>query len=250
MREYTSARWPSMCCSPRSKRQPRHSAHRFAVAYGQSKLFERIGRATTTSIPPTASISSRKRSKSTNATWFTSSPVSRSTVRSARAGPPIWFAALILATPTSGISTWRSRGIDRKASRRFPGSVRMSMIESDRLAASRPEVRAAVGAEDEDRRRVRDQQPVGRRELPANTGRHALARPARRRSRPRGSPRPPTRRRARRSTRPSTIQRSSGSGVVAASGPAGVGRRPAGTGDRDGDVSRASGTRPLTRPPR
>ena len=96
-------------------------------------------------------------------------------MRSASAGPPIWFAALIFATPTSGISTWRSRGIDRNASRRFPGSVRMSMIESDRLAP-RARRSGAVGAEHEDRGRVRDEQPVGRRELAADAGRHASVR--------------------------------------------------------------------------
>ena len=90
-----------------------HLASTAAVLYGQSNLFERILRGTSTSIPPTASTSSSKRSKSTKTTWLTSRPVRSLTVRSASAGPPIWFAALILASPTSGISTWRSRGIER-----------------------------------------------------------------------------------------------------------------------------------------
>ena len=123
---------------PFAKRQPGQASQRAAVLYGQSNLFERIRRGTSTSIPPTASMSSSNRSKSTNATWLTSSPVSSFTVRSASAGPPIWFAALIFAVPTSGISTWRSRGIERNARRPFPGSVRSSMIESERLAPSRP----------------------------------------------------------------------------------------------------------------
>ncbi len=97
-----------------------------------------MGRGTVISMPPTASISSRNRSKSTNITWFTSRPVRSLTVRSARAGPPIWFAALILPSPTSGISTWRSRGIERNASRFLPGSVRINMIESDLFAPERP----------------------------------------------------------------------------------------------------------------
>ena len=199
---------PCAACPARSA-SPLHAAHCFAVLYGQSKLFERIGRGTSTSIPPTASISSSKRSKSTNATWFTSRPVRSSTVRSARAGPPIWFAALIFADPTSGISTWRSRGIERKASRRFPGSVRRSMIESDRFAPSP----AAVGRRRRCRGRgsssgVDDQQPVGLGELAADARRHAFVGRRDAAARPRGSSRPPRRRASTRSaTTPSATHR-------------------------------------------
>ena len=64
-------------------------------------------------------------------------------------------AALIFAVPCPGMSTRRSRGIERNASRCFPGSVRISMIESERLRVSAARLGAAVGAEHEDRRRGR-----------------------------------------------------------------------------------------------
>ena len=143
--------------------------------YGQSNRFDRIGAGDIDLDPPTASMSSSNRSKSTKATWLTSRPVSCSTVRRASAGPPIWLAELIFVRPTSGISTWRSRGIERKASRRFPGSVRM---EHDRVRAVRAlasGARAAVCAEHEDRRRRRDEQAVRLRELAAHPGRHPIA---------------------------------------------------------------------------
>ena len=88
-----------MCCGPFAKRQPGHFAQRASVAYGQSNLFARIGAGTSMSTPPTESISSLKRSKSTKATWFTSSPVRLFTVFSASTGPPICEAALIFPLP-------------------------------------------------------------------------------------------------------------------------------------------------------
>ena len=156
--------------SPRSKRQPRHSAHRFAVAYGQSNLFDRIGRGTSTSIPPTASISSPKRSKSTNATWFTSSPVSPfdGAERERRAADLV--RRVDLREPDL-------RDVHLEVARdRQEGESPLAGIGADEhdrvgpVGALRARLVPAVGAEHEDRRRVRDQQPVGRRELAADAG--------------------------------------------------------------------------------
>ena len=109
---YTSALRPSMCCVPFSNRHPSQFAQREGL-YGQSNLLERIAFGTSTSMPPSASISSRNPSKSTTTTWSIGSPVSAFTVASVSAGPPIWFAALILDAPYPGTSTRRSLGIER-----------------------------------------------------------------------------------------------------------------------------------------
>ncbi len=87
-----------MCCVPFSKCHPSQFAHR-AGLYGQSNVFERIDFGTFTSMPPIASISSLKPSKSTTTTWSIGRPVSALTVASVSAGPPIWFAALIFDEP-------------------------------------------------------------------------------------------------------------------------------------------------------
>ena len=86
-----------MCCVPFSKRQPSQSAHRFGL-YGQSNLFDSIAFGTVTSMPPIASMSSLKPSKSTTTTWSIGSPRSLFTVAIVSAGPPIWLAALIFAS--------------------------------------------------------------------------------------------------------------------------------------------------------
>src|SRR5436190_576683 len=59
-----------MCCGPLRKRHPGHRWHRAALAYGQSKRFERIGSGTSIVIPPTSSISCLKLEKSTATTWL------------------------------------------------------------------------------------------------------------------------------------------------------------------------------------
>jgi hypothetical protein len=84
---------------------------------------------------------SLKPSKSTTTTWLIGSPVSRRTVARVSAGPPYWFAALIFEEPTPGMSTRRSRGMERYVSRCLPGSVRMSIRESERRALPRPGAR-------------------------------------------------------------------------------------------------------------
>ena len=64
--------------------------------------------------------------------------VSARTVRIVRAGPPNWFAALTFEVPYPGISTRRSRGIERYERRCVPGSVRRRSSESERRASARP----------------------------------------------------------------------------------------------------------------
>ena len=90
-----------------------HPEHCAEVLYGQSNLFDRIFRGTSTSIPPTASTKLLEAVEVDEDHVVDVEAGEVMTVRSASAGPPIWFAALILASPTSGISTWRSRGIER-----------------------------------------------------------------------------------------------------------------------------------------
>src|SRR5436309_3421931 len=86
-----SAWCPSMCSLPLAKRHPFQLEH-FDAVNGQSKRLKRIRSGTFTVIPPTLSISSSKRAKSTMATWLTSMPVSWRTVATASAGPPSWKA--------------------------------------------------------------------------------------------------------------------------------------------------------------
>ena len=93
-----SARLPLMCWLPLAKRQPGQRLHRTDVAYGQSN-FDRIGRGTTTSIPPTLSIRSRNSRKFTMITWLTGMSVYEATVRIASRGPPTWNAVLIFDSP-------------------------------------------------------------------------------------------------------------------------------------------------------
>ena len=50
-------------------------------------------------MPPIASMSSLKPSKSTTTTWSIGRPVRAFTVAIVSAGPPIWFAALIFDVP-------------------------------------------------------------------------------------------------------------------------------------------------------
>ena len=113
--------------------------------------------------PPTASISSAEAVEvDEHDVVHVGSPVRSLTARRASAGPPIWLAALIFATPVpresrpGGPAGWRGT---RAAV--LPGSVRSSMIESDRLALVPAGAVAAVSPEDEDRRRCRDR--AGRR---------------------------------------------------------------------------------------
>ena len=76
-------------------------AQRSFDEYGQSKRFERIGCGTSTSMPPTASISAWKSCMSTTTTWFTwsSCPKSAFAVWIASFGPPSCIAALIFCSP-------------------------------------------------------------------------------------------------------------------------------------------------------
>ena len=128
----------SSSARPAAKRQPFHRWQRSCVENGQSNRFERIGSGTSIFTPPSASISCSKLWKSTTTMWLTWSPVKALTVCTARFWPPNWYAALIFAKPWPGTSTRRSRGIDRNAVRPRSGSVRTSMIESERCAPSRP----------------------------------------------------------------------------------------------------------------
>ena len=65
---------PFMCCSPLAKRQPFQCVHSSDVFSGQSKL-ERIRSGTLIVIPPSASMTSLNRGKSTVITWLIGSPV-------------------------------------------------------------------------------------------------------------------------------------------------------------------------------
>ena len=64
-----------MCWTPFLKRQPLKRAQRCCVLNGQSKLFERIGSGTLTSMPPILSISLLKLWKLTITTWLIGRPV-------------------------------------------------------------------------------------------------------------------------------------------------------------------------------
>ena len=101
--------------------------------------------------------------KSTTTTWLTGTPVSASTVLIASVGPPYAYAALTLSGAAArGCRRGGRAGSERKAIRCSSGSVRTSMIASERNGALA--LRPFVRTEDEDRRRVREHEPVLRRE--------------------------------------------------------------------------------------
>ena len=150
--ERTSAVHVLLALARTASRATRCSAP--AVLYGQSNLFERIGRGTFTSMPPTASISSSNRSKSTKATWLRpAGEILDGAERERRAADLV--GRVDLRRPTSGISTCRSRGIERNARRcRF----RVGAEEHDRVGPVRrprgrraspsvPSTRIVVGVE-------------------------------------------------------------------------------------------------------
>ena len=186
-------------CRPFSKRQPGHAAHRFAVLNGQSKRLERIGLGTVTSIPPTASISSRKRSKSTSAMWLTGRPVRPFTRAQSQRRPPDLVGRVDLGRAVVGDL---DAEIARNGEEGQTVLPRISAHEHDRVGAACTRAHGrAVGAEHEDRRRRRREQAVllGRVDH-ARSSAHARSRP-RCRSRMRGSSWRATRRGARRGGR-------------------------------------------------
>ena len=155
-----SARCPFMCWAPFSKRQPSHCWHRADDAYGQSKRFERIGFGTTTSMPPTESISSRKRSKLTTAMWFTSSPVRSLTVfsvegRAAELGGGVELRGAVPGDLDPQVARNREEG--------EPVLARVGADQHHRVGAmgvAAAGLRPTVGSEHEDRRRLGGEEAV------------------------------------------------------------------------------------------
>ena len=226
------------------------AAHRFAVCVGAVEAV-RADRPRDDDVDPADRVDQlRKRSKSTNATWLTSSPVSSLTVRSASAGPPIWFAALIFATPDLG-------DLDLEVARdREEGEPALPGIGADEHDRVRAVGALAAGLSCRRRCRGRGSSSGSRRaarpvavSCAADTGRDPVVRRPRPRSRPRGSSRRPRPRRARGAARgrarSSVLRRRGRRGVD----PVVVGGRPVPVAGPS-TASRASGTRPLTRPPR
>ena len=112
------------------------------------------------STPPTESISSLKRSKSTKATWLTSSPVRLFTVFSASTGPPICERGVDLPAPVAGDVDAQ---VARDREERESVAARVGADEHDRVrpaCVAASGLGAAVGAEDEDRGRCRRQHPA------------------------------------------------------------------------------------------
>ena len=151
-----------MCCTPLSKCQPGQVAHWASVFSGQPN-FERIGRGTLTSTPPTASIRSGKRCRSMIATWLTGTPSSR-IVRIASGAPPIWYATFTLSNAVPG-------DLDAQVARdrevRDSVAARIGAHEHDRVRAAKtaPRARAVrVRAQEQHVRRVREQRAVLRHE--------------------------------------------------------------------------------------
>ena len=89
---------PCAAC-PCSNRQPSHCSQRDRVAYGQSNRFERIGFGTSTSMPPSASITVAEVVEVDEHDVVRADPGQRAIVFIASAGPPSWKAALILFAP-------------------------------------------------------------------------------------------------------------------------------------------------------
>ena len=100
-------------------------------------------------------MTSSKVPKSTTTTWLMGRPVTLCTVLMASVGPPYAKAALILSSPWPGMSTRRSRGMERSAIRCLSGSVCTIMIESERATdpcldlepLSAPSTRMLLGLE-------------------------------------------------------------------------------------------------------
>ena len=71
-------------------------------------------------------------------TWLTSRPVSCWTTLRVLSGPPAENAALNLSTPTPGMLTLRSRGIESSAIRSLSGSTRSRIVVSERPGSPAP----------------------------------------------------------------------------------------------------------------
>ena len=95
MREYTAAAAVHVLRALR-ERQPSHSRHR-SPEYGQSNLFERIGRGTFLDAADRVD-QLPEASKSTTTTWCTVGSAAPDRLDRG-AGPPNWFAALIFPVP-------------------------------------------------------------------------------------------------------------------------------------------------------
>ena len=162
-------------------------AHRCAVVRAVERLgADRSG--TSTSIPPTASISSSNRSKSTNATWLTSRPVSSSDRTQRERRPANLVGGVDLGDPDLGDLDLE---IPRDREKREPSLAGVRAEEHDRVGAV-----CALPAGAGCRRpcRARGSSSVSKRaarpdsaQLPSYAGRDTIVRVRDAAARPRGS---------------------------------------------------------------
>ena len=169
-----------MCCVPFANRQPCQRSQRAWVLYGQSNLFERIGAGTLMSTPPTLSITLVKASKSTTTTWFTSMSVNLRTVRIASEAPAELEGHVDLVEAVAGhvhAQVARDREVVQAP---LPG---VGAQEHDRVRALEARAlldpRRVVGAQEQDGRRVREDEPALRHQGGLGRPREALVRGAR-----------------------------------------------------------------------